>query len=454
MRVTASTIIIKTIGMVCAGIERFQAKCGMRPCTLVVLILGFSWVSAALARDEPYRVLLLHSYGTSLPITADWYEGIVRGFSSAPELDVEIDTESPDLTRFDGMDAEHFAQKQQFQWLLDFYRRNYQERKPHLIIATDTPALRFLLVHGEDLFPGVPVVFVDADRDFVNAQQLPPNVTGITAFPDVAGTLELILRVHPDAQRVAVVVGSGPSDKEFARVAQPAIESFADRVEFVWLHGMPVDELVERLNAFPERTVALYLVQFQDRTGRIYVPRAMLRAFAAAARVPVYGLWDTLLEHGIVGVRLATVEEDGDLVRANLSSELGFSKEHRDLNIRRIGFVAAEITRSGGVAICAPIAPYDVVRREVREMVRPCGGFVLVHVATPLETCEARDRKGMYAKARAGIIKEFTGISDPYEAPKDADVVIDTTYLTPDEASREVLLHLEREGYISAPDEG
>ncbi len=145
---------------------------------------------------------------------------------------------------------------------------------------------------------------------------------------------------------------------------------------------------------------------------------------------------------------------DGDLVRANLSSELGFSKEHRDLNIRRIGFVAAEITRAGGVAICAPIAPYDVVRREVREMVQPCGGFVLVHVATPLETCEARDRKGMYAKARAGIIKEFTGISDPYESPEDADVVIDTTDLTPDEATREVLLHLRRQGYISTPDEG
>jgi sulfate adenylyltransferase len=157
-----------------------------------------------------------------------------------------------------------------------------------------------------------------------------------------------------------------------------------------------------------------------------------------------------LLEIGGRGVSLL----DGDLVRANLSSELGFSKEHRDLNIRRIGFVASEITRGGGVAICAPIAPYDVVRREVREMVQQCGGFVLVHVATPLEVCEARDRKGMYAKARAGIIKEFTGISDPYEVPQDADVVIDTSDLTPADATREVLLHLERQGYISAPDGG
>ena len=141
---------------------------------------------------------------------------------------------------------------------------------------------------------------------------------------------------------------------------------------------------------------------------------------------------------------------DGDLVRKHLSSELGFSKEHRDINIRRIGYVASEITRNGGIALCAPIAPYDAVRKEVREMVAPGGGFVLVHVATPLEVCEQRDRKGLYAKARAGIVKEFTGISDPYEEPADAEVVIDTSDLTPEEAANQIVLHLEREGYIGA----
>jgi len=141
---------------------------------------------------------------------------------------------------------------------------------------------------------------------------------------------------------------------------------------------------------------------------------------------------------------------DGDIVRKHLSSELGFSKEHRDINIRRIGFVASEITKNGGIAICAPIAPYDSVRKAVRAMVEPVGGFILVHVATPLEICESRDRKGLYAKARAGIVKEFTGISDPYEEPKDAEVVIDTTDLTPEEAAQEIILHLEREGFIGA----
>ena len=139
---------------------------------------------------------------------------------------------------------------------------------------------------------------------------------------------------------------------------------------------------------------------------------------------------------------------DGDLVRKHLSSELGFSKEHRDINIRRIGYVASEITKNGGIAICAPIAPYDAVRSHVREMVEPFGGFVLVYVATPVETCEQRDRKGLYAKARAGIIKEFTGISDPYEVPEKAEVVINTADLSPEEAAQEIILHLEQQGFI------
>jgi sulfate adenylyltransferase len=139
---------------------------------------------------------------------------------------------------------------------------------------------------------------------------------------------------------------------------------------------------------------------------------------------------------------------DGDIVRKHLSSELGFSREHRDINIRRIGFVASEITKNGGIAICAPIAPYDNIRKEVRAMIQPHGGFILVHLSTTLDVCEARDRKGLYAKARAGIVKQFTGISDPYEPPTDAEVVIDTTNLCPEEAAQEVFLHLEKLGFI------
>jgi sulfate adenylyltransferase len=154
-------------------------------------------------------------------------------------------------------------------------------------------------------------------------------------------------------------------------------------------------------------------------------------------------LLSKMLEAGSSRVSLL----DGDEIRKHLSSELGFSKEHRDLNIRRIGYVASEIAKAGGIAICAPIAPYDRTRKDVRAMIEAHGGFVLVHIATPLEECERRDRKGHYAKARAGIIKEFTGISDPYEAPDDAEFMVDTTGRTPESIVDDLLAYLQAAGY-------
>ncbi|MEE8340270.1 MAG: adenylyl-sulfate kinase, partial [Xanthomonadales bacterium] len=151
-----------------------------------------------------------------------------------------------------------------------------------------------------------------------------------------------------------------------------------------------------------------------------------------------------LLEDGSRPVTLL----DGDIVRKNLSSELGFSREHRDLNIQRIGFVAGEITKNRGIAICAPIAPYTNTRRQVRETISPLGGFLEVYVSTSIEVCESRDRKGLYAKARAGIIKGFTGIDDPYEVPERAEIVLDTADLSPDLAAHRILITLEKLGYI------
>jgi sulfate adenylyltransferase len=148
-----------------------------------------------------------------------------------------------------------------------------------------------------------------------------------------------------------------------------------------------------------------------------------------------------------IGTRRITLL-DGDIVRKKLSSELGFSRAHRDLNIERIGYVASEITRNGGAAICAPIAPYAATRQKVRRLIEPLGGFLEVFVDTPLEVCEQRDRKGLYAKARAGIIREFTGISDPYEAPADPEVRIDTLELSPDLAAHRILVKLESMGFI------
>jgi sulfate adenylyltransferase len=160
-------------------------------------------------------------------------------------------------------------------------------------------------------------------------------------------------------------------------------------------------------------------------------------------------LLDKLLEIGSRPVTLL----DGDIVRKNLSSELGFSREHRNLNILRIGFVANEITKNRGVAICAPIAPYEDIRQQVRQLISSRGGFILIYLSTPLETCEQRDRKGLYAKARAGMVKEFTGVSDPYEAPTDAEVVLNTAELSVEDGCQAILNYLRAEGYLPIPNQ-
>ncbi len=152
-----------------------------------------------------------------------------------------------------------------------------------------------------------------------------------------------------------------------------------------------------------------------------------------------------LLERGGRHVTLL----DGDLVRQHLSSELGFSREHRDVNVLRTGFVAAEITKHQGVAICALIAPYEAARREMRRMIEQNGGFVLVHVVTPLDVCEQRDRKGLYLKARMGLLPHFTGVSDPYEEPSDADLVVDARAESPDQAAQRIIDHLQGLGYLT-----
>ncbi|WP_241153751.1 adenylyl-sulfate kinase [Nocardioides pantholopis] len=192
----------------------------------------------------------------------------------------------------------------------------------------------------------------------------------------------------------------------------------------------PVAEIVERDQPGPQEQGLVLFFTGLSGSGKSTLARALM---------------DRLLEQG---TRTVT-SLDGDVVRRNLSAGLSFSKADRETNIRRIGWVAAEISRHSGVAVCSPIAPFDETRQQVRAMVDEAGGaFFLVHVATPLEECERRDRKGLYAKARRGEIPEFTGISSPYEAPQDADVVVDTTGRTIDEALADVTDALAEAGYL------
>jgi len=139
---------------------------------------------------------------------------------------------------------------------------------------------------------------------------------------------------------------------------------------------------------------------------------------------------------------------DGEAVRRELSPELGFSKQDRDINIRRIGFVAFEITKHSGLCICAAIAPYDAARKEMRSTIESVGGFVLVYVATPLCVCEQRDLDGLYVKARNGTLPHFTGVSDPYESPADAEITIDTSSMSCEEAVDLIVGYLECRGFL------
>ncbi len=192
-------------------------------------------------------------------------------------------------------------------------------------------------------------------------------------------------------------------------------------------------EVVDQLQcSFPPRSkqgFTIFMTGFSG-SGKSTIAKVLLVKFMEMCDRPV-----TLL--------------DGDIVRKNLSSELSFSQEHRNLNITRIGFVASEITKNGGIALCAPIAPYEESRQANREVISRYGGYIEVHVATPLEVCEQRDRKGLYAKARAGKVKGVTGVTDPYIPPSNPELIIDTTEITPMEAVQEILLYLEDQGYIA-----
>ncbi|HXZ71508.1 MAG TPA: adenylyl-sulfate kinase, partial [Streptosporangiaceae bacterium] len=218
---------------------------------------------------------------------------------------------------------------------------------------------------------------------------------------------------------------------ERADLAMGELEDLLDRGEEVPTWFTPPTVAAELRRARPprsERGLVIFLTGLSG-SGKSTIAR---------------GLRDALSERGDRTVSLL----DGDLVRELLSAGLTFSRADRDLNIARIGFVATEVARHGGIAICAPIAPYAQARARVRSMVREVGDFLLVHVATPVQVCEARDRKGLYAKARAGVIGNFTGVSDPYEEPTDAELTIDTSAMSRQQSVDAVLRLLITGGWL------
>lgn len=235
---------------------------------------------------------------------------------------------------------------------------------------------------------------------------------------------------YQESTRKYVVLGE-EDDSDIATISSSELKDRLVRGEHIpeWFS---YPEIVSELQkSFPPRSkqgFTIFLTGFSG-SGKSTIAKVLLVKFMEMSDRPV-----TLL--------------DGDIVRLNLSSELTFSKEHRNLNITRIGFVASEITKNGGIALCAPIAPYEESRRANRDLISSYGGYVEVHVSTPLEICEQRDRKGLYAKARSGKVKGVTGITDPYIPPSNPELSIDTTNMTPMEAVQEILLYLEEQGYL------
>ncbi len=269
----------------------------------------------------------------------------------------------------------------------------------------------------------------DSDHRFYprgEAQQLVKDYaaeTGIDMVP------QREMGYHQD-QKKYVELGSG-TDELVATISSQEL-----RRRMITGEDIPTwfsyPEIVDQLQcSFPPRSkqgVTIFMTGFSG-SGKSTIAKVLLVKFMEMCDRPV-----TLL--------------DGDIVRKNLSSELNFTRQHRNLNITRIGFVASEITKNGGIALCAPIAPYEESRQANREMISRYGGYVEVHVPTPLDVCEQRDRKGLYAKARAGKVKGVTGVTDPYIPPSNPEITIDTSNITPMEAVQEILLYLEDQGYI------
>lgn len=295
----------------------------------------------------------------------------------------------------------------------------------HSIIARNYGCTHFLIGH-DHAAPGSAICdngFSDSTKTIESAKSLSSEVgTEIISFE------KMVYLPFEDEYRPIDLVDKG---------AQTVSLSAADIRERIrngksipeWAIFPEVEKELKKSYPPPARQGLTIFITGLSGAGKSTIARILYAKFLELGNRPV-----TLL--------------DGDIVRRNLSSELKFSKEHRDINVRRIGFVASEITKNRGVAICAPIAPYERTRREIRKNIESHGGFVEVYVSTPITECEKRDRKGMYAKARAGLIKGFTGVDDPYEVPAAPEVNINTTDISPDEAVQEILILLRQKKYI------
>ena len=227
-----------------------------------------------------------------------------------------------------------------------------------------------------------------------------------------------------------------------------AIEDVVKGEKYKTLSGTELRQLLDEGKGIPEWFTFKSVARELERSNPPLTKRGLTVFFTGLSgsgkSTLANGLVNKLLEEGSRPVTLL----DGDIVRTHLSSELGFSKEHRSINVKRIGYVASEITKNAGIAICAPIAPYEEDRTYNRKLISKEGGYLEIFVNTPLQKCEERDSKGLYALAREGKIKEFTGISDPYEEPKNAEIVVNSSGESPEKLVEQIYEKVVNMGYI------
>jgi sulfate adenylyltransferase len=332
------------------------------------------------------------------------------------------------------------------------------------VVGTPQALIRAVLAAGPSLPAGVLIVPVPLPPHANPATGKPDRAREIAARARVAGAYGATHLMTEGAAPAAAELPAGADLLASARIPiVPAGDWAYDRRAEVWRpHGLiepgteqedlSADQLGDVLDAGSDIPHWVSPPEVARELRRVRRPRSerglvlFLTGLSGSGKSTIArDLADVLAERSDRQVSLL----DGDLVRQLLSAGLTFSRADRDLNIARVGFVAAEIARHGGIAICAPIAPFALARAQVRQMVSEVGDFFLIHVATPVQVCEARDRKGLYAKARAGLIGQFTGVSDPYEDPADAELVIDTSVLSRAEAVQAVLKMLTSGGWLA-----
>jgi PAS domain S-box-containing protein len=276
---------------------------------LFLLILPVVLLTYHLAQGAPKpptkKVLLLYSYQAILPGNLEWDEAIRKALKGQNAQPIEFYTEFLDLAQFPDESYIH--------GLLKLLQIKYSSQKIDLLIPVGDLAFAFLQAHGNALFPGSPIVFCAVAKQQVEALKPPPNCSGVVAWVDVQGTLAAALKLQPETQRVVLVGGTSETDRAFQQIAQEVLRLYEDQLEVTFLTDLPMAEVLQRVSSLPPQTLVIYLSMFRDRTNQAFVPLVALEKLAQTANVPVYGLWETLLGHGIVGGHLMSFKEQGRL---------------------------------------------------------------------------------------------------------------------------------------------